>query len=131
MIMFKTLAVLPACSLTPLASYITTILKMSEIAKPGLLVPSMTPSAVVSPRTWMGTIHRARYHWRPCQVRFTIFFLMQCVSLVVSIWLREGGRVGGEGNTIAVCEEGMPPEPTMRVGSHRFSVYQNVKSFVI
>ena len=33
--------------------------------------------------------------------------------------------------TMAVCEEGMPPEPTMRVGSHRFSVYQKVNSFVI
>lgn len=51
MIIFRTLAVLPACSRTPLASYMTTILKMSDTANSGLLVPWMTPSAVVSPRT--------------------------------------------------------------------------------
>ena len=51
MIMLRTLAVLPACSRTPLASYMTTMLKMSEIANSALLVPRITPSAVVRPST--------------------------------------------------------------------------------
>ena len=50
-IMFRTLAVLPACSRTPLASYMTTMLKMSEIANSALFVPRMTPRAVVRPST--------------------------------------------------------------------------------
>ncbi len=53
MIMLRTLAVLPACSRTPLASYMTTMLKMSEIANSALLVPRITPSAVVRPNTCM------------------------------------------------------------------------------
>ena len=51
MIMLRTLAVLPACSRTPLASYMTTMLKMRAIANSPLLVPRMTPSAVVNPST--------------------------------------------------------------------------------
>ena len=51
MIMLRTLAVLPACRRTPLASYMTTMLKMSAIANSALFVPRMTPRAVVRPST--------------------------------------------------------------------------------
>lgn len=51
MIMFSTLAVLPACRRTPLASYMTTMLKMRAIANSALLVPRITPTAVVNPKT--------------------------------------------------------------------------------
>ena len=62
MIILRTLAVLPAWSRTPLASYMTTILKMRAIANSALFVPRMTPSAVVRPSTCKaGQLHHAIY----------------------------------------------------------------------
>lgn len=51
MIKFSRLACFPAYSLTPDASYITTSANTKHMANRSLLVPSLTPTAVVRPTT--------------------------------------------------------------------------------
>lgn len=148
MIMLRTLAVLPACRRTPLASYMTTMLNMSAIANSALLVPRMTPSAVVSPSTC--TMRRSTSYRdftqscerggflsfichtehkllssrikHPCALCAVLKLVYLYATSIEARHRQDSSVLDLAVPTIEVCEDGMPPDPTTRVKSHRFSV---------
>lgn len=118
------------------------MLKTSEMAKTGEDVPSMTPRAVVKPSTCKhiasmscssfvvldgkcgdtgGNAAEMR-HFQHAVQGLAAYLHQESSARHSHVTGDRTGLMGGAQITMDVCEDGMPPEPMMRVKSHLFSV---------